>query len=87
MPPLKKQQSNMYCEEAVAVGLRKLVAVSVMVGSVSGSWWHPEAGGGGNATPLLSGWFYFLFLLQGNRCHCYHGPCEVFFKEHHCYCY
>jgi len=67
MPPLKKQQSNMYCEEAVAVGLRKLVAVSVMVGSVSGSWWHPEAGGGGNATTLAAAVRLVLFFIFAAR--------------------
>jgi len=32
MPLLKKQQSNMYCPEAVAVSFWKLVAVSVQKG-------------------------------------------------------
>jgi len=38
-PVLKKQQSNMYCPEAVAVSFQKLVAVSVQKVVASGCWW------------------------------------------------
>lgn len=43
MPPRKKQQSNMSCLEAVAVGFQKLVAVSVQKVVASGCWWQWDA--------------------------------------------
>ncbi len=42
MPPLKKQQSNMYHLEAVAVGFWKLVVVSVRKVVASRCWWRWE---------------------------------------------
>ena len=90
----------MYGLEAVEVGFRKLVAVSVRkVGGIRMlvvarmpplpwlGWFFLHLEEGGLPYASTARLICFLFLRQGIRCHRCHGPREAsFFKEHHCCC-